>query len=139
MFKNLRNNATTVDAGPRLPMVDTRDRANRVSESEARSMSTKLIFNVGSESAWPRFHDKLASRGCAEDDIQFVWNEIAAHKKGEREVRSRTTPDPPFRRYIGSLNPNDYPKARLKPGDIVVGWQYNEIFVPGLVSMTIYE
>jgi hypothetical protein len=102
---------------------------------------TQVIFNMNKETAWPKFQEALASAGCKEEDILFVWDKIKlkAQDLGEVLLPSRTTPEKSFLGISGALGLVASPRPKSNSEDVVVVWQWHERFVPGQVSVRIFR
>jgi hypothetical protein len=98
-----------------------------------------VIFNIEKETAWPKYHRAMAECGLSDEALQFVWKEIAASKAGRLDVHTRMHPDFALPSSALDINFRKSQDGKPKAGDIVVGWQYNETFSPGMVSMKIYQ
>jgi hypothetical protein len=79
----------------------------------------------------------LVSAGCKEEDVRSVWDKIKAHDQGEVLLSSRTTPAKSFLGISGALELVALPRPKSNPEDVVVVWQFHEIFVPGQVTVRI--
>lgn len=99
----------------------------------------KTSLSINEDNAWPKFQKALAGSGCKEEDILFVWNKIKAVDRGEVLLPSRTTPERSFSGVSNVIALGASPRPKPNPDDVVVVWQFNEVFVPGMVSVRIFQ
>jgi hypothetical protein len=98
-----------------------------------------IVLNMKKPTAWPRFQKALAGRGCKEEDILFVWDKIKVEHQGEVLLPSRTTPERSFLSVWDVLGLMAAPRPKSNPEDVVVVWQFKEVFVQGMVSVRFFR